>query len=314
MKYAAWILLFVFCLAYPAAAQVATPSALPRLEFSTQTDPVSLLGAFYNAISLGDYARAYAYWEQAPRGMTEAQFAAGFGDTRDAHVLVRLPIAADAGAGNVYASIAVLVIAEHTDDTTHYYAGCFTAHLTNVPVGNATEPDPNWHIQAGTLREQATPDLSALDTACELSYTLVDDPYPQSQLEPTALVQAYFAAVAGHDTMLAASYWETPSQDLFAQQYGSTAASAQGIGLIVNPETFGEGAAGSVYVSVPTLTVFTLADDSAHYVTGCYVTRAVNVPVGDAATPDPNWHFYGVTLSEVPDVTSAVLATARGCN
>src|SRR5262245_11375428 len=168
MKHISWLtLLFLACLVSPVAAQDLTATPTPRFAFTTRTDPVSLIGAVYNAISLKDYARAYTYWEQTPQGLTQEQFAAGFGDTTDAHVFVRVPIATDAGAGNIHASIPVLVTAGHTDGTVHYYAGCFTAHKTNVPVGNATEPDPNWYIQEGTLLEQTALDLSALDTACE---------------------------------------------------------------------------------------------------------------------------------------------------
>jgi hypothetical protein len=311
MKRTAWItLLVLFCLVYPAAAQTPTPT--PRLEFTTQTDPASLIGAFYNAIALGDYARAYSYWESAPQNLTEAQFAAGFADTTDAHVLVRLPIATDAGAGNVFASIPVLVTAEHTDGTTHYYAGCFTAHKTNVPIGDALEPDPNWYIREGTLSEQASPDFTALDTACETTYTLIDNPFPASQLDALQVVEAYFTAVARDDAATAATYWERPEDDVFAEQY-SIAYTAQSINLLVNPESFGEGAAGSVYVTVPTLVILNISDTVTYYVTGCYTARGVNVPVGDAETPDPNWHLYSATLREVTEATDAVTTLGQGC-
>src|SRR5215218_7472070 len=81
----------------PAAAQ--TPAIL---EFNSQTDPASLIGSYYNAITLMDYPRAYSYWESAPGNQTEVQFAAGFSDTLSAQVLVQLPIFEDAGAGNVH--------------------------------------------------------------------------------------------------------------------------------------------------------------------------------------------------------------------
>ncbi len=88
-----------------AAAQTPTPliPASTPLEFNQQIEPAALIGSYYNAITLKDYSRAYAYWEQAPGGRTEAQFAAGFADTTSAHAIVRLPIFADAGAGNIYA-------------------------------------------------------------------------------------------------------------------------------------------------------------------------------------------------------------------
>lgn len=152
------ILILSALLAVPAAAQPATP--IP--EFTEQTDPVALIGAYYNAIDRGDYARAYRYWEAPPKNMTEAQFAAGFADTYRAHVVVRLPVFIGAAAGNAYADVPALVTADHHDGTMHYYAGCFTAHKTNVPVGSATEPDPNWYFvsvvpgEAGDARTATT--------------------------------------------------------------------------------------------------------------------------------------------------------------
>src|SRR3954471_11412635 len=137
----------------PAAAQTVTPVPM---QFTQQTDPASVIGSYYNAITLGDYARAYSYWESAPGNQTEAQFAAGFSDTLSAQVLVQLPIFEDAGAGNVHASIPTLVIANRRNGIRVYYAGCFITHKTNVPIGNATEPDPNWYLQKATLKQQAT--------------------------------------------------------------------------------------------------------------------------------------------------------------
>src|SRR5262245_4349722 len=89
------LLLPVLIITLPVAAQQATPPPLlPATtpdEFTTRTDPASLIGAYYNAISRGDYARAYSYWESAPGNQTETQFAAGFADTLSARAIVRLP-------------------------------------------------------------------------------------------------------------------------------------------------------------------------------------------------------------------------------
>jgi hypothetical protein len=47
-----------------------------------------------------------------------------------------------------------------------YFAGCLTAHKTNVPAGNATEPDPNWYLREGDLVQ--VPDaITAVNTVIE---------------------------------------------------------------------------------------------------------------------------------------------------
>jgi hypothetical protein len=278
--------------------------------FDQQTEPAALIGSYYNAITLKDYTRAYNYWEQAPGGRTEAQFAAGFADTAGAQAVIRLPIFTDAGAGNLFASIPTLVIAERNDGSTAYFAGCFTAHKTNVPEGNATEPDPNWYIREGTLRAQTALDLTALDTACEETESLTEPVNTTiSQLDPVALIQSYFMELLTGST--ASTFWQGTLGDLFAAQYNL--AGAADVQLYVNPEILVEGAAGSAYAGIPALTVFTDADGNANYVVGCYTARRSSVPVGNATEPDPNWYFEDATLISAADAAAAVAQLAQVC-
>lgn len=283
--------------------------AQPNAPFTQQDEPAALIAAYYDAITLKDYARAYSYWEQAPRNQTEAQFAAGFADTVSASAIIRLPIFMDAGAGNVFAQMPTLVTAVRNNNTTVYFVGCFTAHKTNVPVGNATEPDPNWYLRTGTLRQASTPNLTALDTACPQTESLVDPINSGgSQLDPVQLIQSYFVQVA--NGISGASYW--PNGDVFEQQYGQFITPTTNISLYVNPKIVQEGAAGSIYATIPALTILTNGNATT-YVVGCYTARRVNVPVGNAAEPDPNWHFENATLSRAMDVPAAVAMLNQGC-
>ncbi len=312
-----WIiaLLAALLIGLPVSAQetIALPQATPEL-FNTQTDPVSLIGAYYNAISRGEYVRAYGYWEQAPRNQTEAQFEAGFADTQTARAIVRLPIFTDAGAGNIFASLPTLVTALRRDGTQQFYTGCFVVHKTNVPVGDAIEPDPNWYLREGTLKQQTTPNFDTLNNVCDETDTLTSGLYPPSQLEPTELIQSYFSAIATGDFVLVGSYWENPPGDLFVPSYSAVLTGAPSIDVYVNPMYFSEGAAGSIYANVPVLTVVTAADNTPYYITGCYIVRKSNVPAGNATEPDPNWHFYNATFSQAADTLSAINTLALGCS
>lgn len=310
--------LFVFCIASSVSAQQATPTPLlpatTPAEFTIQTDPASLIGAYYNAITLGDYARAFGYWIQVPNNQTETQFAAGFADTQSASAIVRLPIFEDAGAGNVFASIPTLVTAERRDGSTVFFAGCFTAHKSNVPVGNATEPDPNWYLQKGDLKQVQTPDFAALDTVCDPEYSLTDDPnLVPSQLDPVQLITSYFSMLVGGKAADAAALWENPPGDLFLAAYGKEVRAALNIKVYINPTIYSDGAAGSIYASIPALVVTNNPDNTHLYITGCYIARLSNVPVGDATTPDPNWHFYNATLNLAADAPSAIAALNQSC-
>lgn len=149
-----------------AAGAQQNPNSYP---FTITTDPASLIGSYYNAITLRDYPRAYGYWETPPNNQTLAQFTAGFSDTLSAVALVTVPYLTDAGAGNIYASLPAVVIAQRTNGTQVYYAGCFVAHKTNVPVGNATEPNPNWYLRSAHLVQVTTAyaALASMATACQ---------------------------------------------------------------------------------------------------------------------------------------------------
>jgi hypothetical protein len=301
------ILILCFSTVLPASAQTPEPIAIDQ-----QGDPASVIGSYYNAISLADYPRAYAYWESAPGNTTEAQFAAGFADTASAQVIVQEPIFEDAGAGNVHASVPTLVIANRKNGTQAYFAGCFITHKTNVPVGNATEPNPNWYLQSAKLKQQNTLDLSALATACTQPVSLSDGLVPPSQLGPLSTVTSYFTALATGGN--SANYWEDPTNDTVYQTYGRELTHQLSLELYVNPAIDAEGAAGSVYAMVPALVVLNAPDNSKQYLTGCYTMRLSNVPVGDATTPDPNWHFYGATLGTLTsDVATAIATVAQGC-
>lgn len=288
----------------------AAVSAQPGASLHRQDEPAALVASYYDAITRKDYARAYAYWEQAPRSQTEAQFAAGFADTASASAIIRLPVLVDAGAGNLYAEMPVLVTAVRNNRTTAYFVGCFTAHRTNVPVGNATEPDPNWYLREGTLRQTPTPNLTALDAACAQTEAL-DAPINTrlSQLDPVQLIQSYFIEAA--NGIVPAGYW--PNGDLFAAQYGRVIQNPETrVSLYINPRIVQEGAAGSIYAAVPALTILS-APDATYYITGCYTARRSNVPVGDATEPDPNWYFEDAVINPVSDMASAVALVNAGC-
>lgn len=297
--------LLMSVLAVPVAAQT------PPFEFNSQADPASLIGSYYNAITLGDYQRAYGYWESAPGNRTEAQFAAGFADTASAQVLVQLPIFEDAGAGNVHASVPTLLIANLRNGTQTYYTGCFITHKTNVPVGNATEPNPNWYLQSAKLTKQTTPNLSALATACAQPASLMDGLVPRGQLDPLQTLQSYFAALATGG--ISNTYWQDPTGDVIYQTYGKELTHQLSLDLYVNPVIDQQGAAGSAYATVPALVVLNQSDWHS-YLTGCYIMRKSNVPVGNATEADPNWYFYNANLGGfVSDSSAAVLTVAQGC-
>ena len=113
----------------------------PPFEYTDTTDPENTLAAYFNAISLKDYSRAYGYWQNPPDDATLQEFAAGFSDTESVDAYFKLPGRMDAAAGTAYAAIPTIVVATHTDGTIHHFAGCYLLGSSNVPVGDEPLPD-----------------------------------------------------------------------------------------------------------------------------------------------------------------------------
>jgi hypothetical protein len=111
----------------------------------------------------------------------------------------------------------------------------------------------------------------------------------------------------------ASALWEINTGDVFIGAYGREVRAALSINLYINPAIYGDGAAGSIYAAIPALVVTNFPDNTHLYITGCYTARLSNVPVGDATTPDPNWHFYNATLGQADDDASAIAQLSQGC-
>ena len=120
-----------------------------------QLSPPDLISSYYDAIAAGDYARAYAYWDGGPPGQTLPQFAQGFAGTEDVGVVVALSFHMDAAAGSAYTDFPLLITATN-EGLPQLFVGCVVARKSNVPVGDATSPDPNWSLYSADIQPVGT--------------------------------------------------------------------------------------------------------------------------------------------------------------
>ncbi len=122
--------------------------------FNDQSSPENLVKSYYNAISLSDYQRAYSYWENPGKGNTNTpgsfdQFAKGYSDTTSVFYTLG-KLTSDAGAGQLYASIPIVLTSTQTGGSKTIFAGCYVAHRVNDGV--STNPaDKLWRFRSGTL-------------------------------------------------------------------------------------------------------------------------------------------------------------------
>ena len=294
----------------PPAIWQATPEELP---FDDATHPVFLIASYYNAISLGDYARAYAYWNgNEPGGATLADFTQGFADTDSVEGWAMLPLATEGAAGSIYAEVPVLLRATLTDSDEQLFAGCFTTRRSNVPVGNAPEPNPNWHLFDATLQEIGALDVDEATAACTRVESFpLSSPFNDA-LQPIDLLISYYDAVSLGDYARAYSYWSGQPRNQTLEDFVDGFVGTEDIGLLVGLIFHVEGAAGSIYTDIPTVITAT-NNEVSQFFAGCFVARKSNVPVGDATEPDPNWRFYDADIAAIGGLEEGLDMVVQGC-
>jgi hypothetical protein len=129
--------------------------------FDLADGPVLLIGSYYNAIDLGDFERAYGYW-QAPAQSFE-EFEQGFANLDSVTVIAGLPYRREGAAGSLYAEVPVLVLATNNDGSEESYAGCFVAQGTNL---GPQEAEQGWSLRDANLQAVTSTDLTQLATVC----------------------------------------------------------------------------------------------------------------------------------------------------
>lgn len=150
-----------------------------------------------------------------------------------------------------------------------------------------------------------------------LIFTRVDqptDPAPAEPFEdltsPVALLASYYNAIDLQDYGRAYGYWETPPDpyDAFVSGFADTTS----VQVIVQPPTRYDGAAGSVYVEIPTVLIAQHVNGGQATYAGCFVVRRSNIEPPD--NPQAGvWHLYSADLTEVPDDAAVPALLAQAC-
>lgn len=148
------------------SATIGKVEPLPALPAALD-DPSALLAAYAAALSGGNYASAYTYWDDNGRasGQSFAEFAAGFAATQKTTMVAGAPRMGGA-AGSVYATIPVVVLGEQKDGGTSVFCGTYDLRRLNVPPYG----ELGWRLYSGDLQPIAGArpgDAQALlDNAC----------------------------------------------------------------------------------------------------------------------------------------------------
>src|SRR5437868_6120391 len=132
--------------------------------FEDRTTAVRGLESYYNAVNRKEYERAYSYFRGAPNPDPSVappynQFVQGYADTASV-TLAYGKVIQDAGAGNIYSNMPVVITAKHTNGSITVFSGCYTMHR----VSDGISLDPNdelWSINSAKLA--AAPSNASVD-------------------------------------------------------------------------------------------------------------------------------------------------------
>ena len=118
-----------------------------------RSNATQVMRSFVNAINRREYIRAYDYWEnQAALGPLE-DFISGYENTESVQLFTGTEIT-DAGAGQRYSQVPVVMIAQISGGEVQTFSGCYAFHLSS-PAIQATPPFQPWGIQSATTRRVA---------------------------------------------------------------------------------------------------------------------------------------------------------------
>jgi hypothetical protein len=117
--------------------------------------------------------------------------------------------------------------------------------------------------------------------------------------DPQAIVRDYYAAIRAHDFLRAYRMWQASGQTggrSFAK-FEAGFDSTESVDARVGAPGRTEGAAGSVFVTVPVDVSARLRNGTAQRFSGSYTLRRVNVPGASAA--QRGWHLYAASIRQV---------------
>jgi len=284
------------------------PSGTPEL-YEDRADPVNALASYFNAVNRKEYPRAYGYWDLPPNTSYE-DFAAGYADTASVLLVVSPPTRIGAAAGSMYAAIPTLLLATHNDGSQHNLAGCYVMRSPNPAMTGAAGPAWSLYNAAVNAAPGNSTEATLLVDACAALVPPQDEMPYENRTTAVELLASLFNAVNLKDYARAYAHWETPpdpSLEQFAQGYADTAK----VLLAVSPPTFIEGAAGSMYTSIPTLLLATHVDGSQHVFLGCYVARRLNPDL--VTPPDKGWSLYSASVNPVAGEQADASLLANAC-
>ena len=265
-----------------------TPETVAYLASDTYIDdrstPSQVIVSYFNAVNRKEYLRAYAYWKSPGSSLGSfTSFANGYADTASVD-LVFGQITGDAGAGQIYYTVPVILKAKLTNGTKANWAACYVIHHSQPGFYGAPPINP-MGIDRGSAKisDMNAKDTDVLLTACNgypsggnpvsASGTTLDidnTNYLDNRSGPIETISSLLNALNLKEYVRAYSYFQNPST--FPGPYNSYAAGFSDTDVVT--VTFGsvqnDAGAGNLYYKVPLAMKVLTTTGSIQTFVGCY--------------------------------------------
>lgn len=309
-----------------------TVSVVPiSIPFSTnyiddRSTASQLIVSLFNAVSRKEYLRAYNYWSNPATTLGSfSSYANGYKDT-DTVDLVFGNITGDAGAGQLYYTVPVILKAKATNGVHADYAACYVVHLAQ-PANFGAPPIEPMSISQGSATNIAlnADDATALSTACN-GFPQGGNPVPvaaeplsidktnylDNRSGPIETVSSLLNALNLKQYVRAYSYYQVPGTypgpyTPYAAGYANTDTITVTFGSVTQ-----EGAAGSLYYKVPLAMVVLNTNSTTQTFVGCYTLR-LGQPAVQATPPFQPMGIISGTFSLVANGTNIAPLLATAC-
>ncbi|NWJ46669.1 MAG: hypothetical protein HXX08_12380 [Chloroflexi bacterium] len=285
-----------------------------------RSTPVQLVRSYYNAISRQEYARAFSYWGsgggQVPGSPASS---AALANTYKNLNTLQLSIGAywsGAAAGSTYYSVPLVLSGSFASNVNTTTATCF--QIQQPRAINFGAPPFNSMAFITIKSQQVAADANSESIAEGLCQStgnprippsipaakppIESDNFVDDRSTSDNVLRSYFNSINRKEYVRAYSYWESGSQESgvlqpytqFEQGYKNTVSDQLSVGNITS-----NGAAGSIYYSVPVVVVSRLIGDRFQTFVGCYTIRQSNHSFYGEG-PFVPLVIYKANLQEVP--------------
>jgi hypothetical protein len=311
----------------PAATNTDAPKPIPPNYIDDRSAPSQVIVSLYNAINRREYLRAYNYWINPSTSQGSfASFANGYNDTASVN-LVFGQITGDAGAGQLYYAVPVILKTISKDGTHANYAACYIVHQTQ-PANFGEPPFIPMSIDRGSAKPSAinTSEASTLATACSgypnggepvaasgTNLNIDKNNFLDNRSGPIETISSFLNALNLKQYVRAYYYYQNPGTypgafDPYAAGYSNTDVIMATFGTVQS-----EGAAGSLYYKVSmAMKVLTTSKATQTFV-GCYTLHLAQ-PTVQATPPFQPLGIISGKFTQVANGTAVVPLLATACN